>query len=81
MSRPFYLIRLRAQKSQHKRFFGPVVCIYGYQTIDDAIRAKPIAWMCRSNQLLFSDNVSLAMDVAKKLEASASDVLIDYYHL
>jgi len=63
-------------KVSTQEIFGPVVCIYGYQTIDDAIKqANSLDVSFQS--AVFSDNVSLAMDVAKKLEASA--VMINDY--
>ncbi len=56
--------------------FGPVVCVYGYQDIDNAIEdANSLDVSFQS--AVFSDDVSLAMDVAKKLEASA--VMINDY--
>jgi acyl-CoA reductase-like NAD-dependent aldehyde dehydrogenase len=63
-------------KVSTQEVFGPVVCIYGYQTIDDAIeQANSLDVSFQS--AIFSDNMSLAMDVAKKLEASA--VMINNY--
>ncbi len=66
----------KGSKVSTQEVFGPVVCIYGYQTIDDAIeQANSLDVSFQS--AIFSDNVSLAMDVAKKLEASA--VMINDY--
>ncbi|RUM77930.1 MAG: aldehyde dehydrogenase [Candidatus Thioglobus sp.] len=66
----------KGSKVSTQEVFGPVVCIYGYQTIDDAIeQANSLDVSFQS--AIFSDNVSLAMDVAKKLEASA--VMINNY--
>jgi len=63
-------------KVSTQEIFGPVVCIYGYQTIDDAIeQANSLDVSFQS--AIFSDNIPLAMDVAKKLEASA--VIINNY--
>mgnify|MGYP002525174027 CR=1 FL=1 len=63
-------------KVSTQEVFGPVVCIYGYQTIDDAIeQANSLDVSFQS--AIFSDNMSLAMDVAKKLEAST--VMINNY--
>jgi acyl-CoA reductase-like NAD-dependent aldehyde dehydrogenase len=66
----------KGSKVSTQEVFGPVVCIYGYQTIDDAIeQANSLGVSFQS--AIFSDNVSLAMGVAKKLEASA--VMINDY--
>ena len=66
----------KGSKVSTQEVFGPVVCIYGYQTIDDAIeQANSLDVSFQS--AIFSDNMSLAMDVAKKLEASA--VMINNY--
>jgi acyl-CoA reductase-like NAD-dependent aldehyde dehydrogenase len=63
-------------KVSTQEVFGPVVCVYGYQTIDDAIeQANSLDVSFQS--AIFSDNAELAMDVAKKLEASA--VMINDY--
>ena len=53
-----------------------MVCLYGYQNIDDAIQdanSLDVSFQAA----IFSSNISLAMDVAKKLEASA--VMINDY--
>ena len=66
----------KGSKVSTQEIFGPVVCIYGYQTIDDAIeQANSLDMSFQS--AIFSDNVSLALSVAKKLEASA--VMINNY--
>jgi NAD-dependent aldehyde dehydrogenases len=63
-------------KVSTQEVFGPVVCVYGYQTIDDAIeQANSLDVSFQS--AIFSDNAELAMDVAKKLESSA--VMINDY--
>jgi len=50
--------------------FGPVVCVYGYDSIDDAIIAAnslPVAFQAA----VFSNDIDLATATAKKLDASA----------
>ena len=63
-------------KVSTQEVFGPVVCVYGYQEIEDAIEAAN-SLDVSFQSAVFSDNVSTAMDVAKKLEASA--VMINDY--
>ena len=63
-------------KVSTQEVFGPVVCVYGYQDIEDAIEAAN-SLDVSFQSAVFSDNVSIAMDVAKKLEASA--VMINDY--
>ena len=63
-------------KVSTQEVFGPVVCVYGYQDIEDAIEAAN-SLDVSFQSAVFSDNVSTAMDVAKKLEASA--VMINDY--
>ena len=56
--------------------FGPVVCIYGYDDIETAIEdanSLDVAFQAA----VFSDDISKAMDIAKKLQASA--VMINDY--
>lgn len=66
----------KSSKVSTQEIFGPVVCVYGYQTIDEAIeQANSLDVSFQSS--IFSDNASLAMDVAKKFEASA--VMINDY--
>ncbi len=66
----------KSSKVSTQEIFGPVVCVYGYQAIDEAIvQANSLDVSFQSS--IFSDNASLAMDVAKKLEASA--VMINDY--
>ncbi len=66
----------KSSKVSTQEIFGPVVCVYGYQTIDEAIeQANSLDVSFQSS--IFSDNSSLAMDVAKKFEASA--VMINDY--
>jgi acyl-CoA reductase-like NAD-dependent aldehyde dehydrogenase len=56
--------------------FGPIVCIYGYKTLDGAIKqANSLDVSFQSS--VFSDNAQKAMEVAEKLEASA--VMINDY--
>ncbi len=52
------------------------MCVYGYDNIDDAIESAN-SLDVSFQSAVFSDDVSLAMDVAKKLEASA--VMINDY--
>jgi len=50
--------------------FGPVVCVYGYDNIDDAIEqanALPVAFQAA----VFSNDVDLAMKLYKRLDATA----------
>jgi len=50
--------------------FGPVVCVYGYDNIDDAIEqanALPVAFQAA----VFSDDIDLAMKLYKRLDATA----------
>ena len=63
-------------KVSTQEVFGPVVCVYGYQDIEDAIEAAN-SLDVSFQSAVFSDNVSTAMDIAKKLEASA--VMINDY--
>jgi len=66
----------KGSKVSTQEVFGPIVCIYGYQIINDAIeQANSLDVSFQS--AIFSDDVSLAMGVAKKLEASA--VMINDY--
>lgn len=66
----------KSSKVSTQEIFAPVVCVYGYQTIDEAIeQANSLDVSFQSS--IFSDNAALAMDVAKKFEASA--VMINDY--
>ncbi|HIM58343.1 MAG TPA: aldehyde dehydrogenase family protein [Gammaproteobacteria bacterium] len=66
----------KISKVSTHEIFGPVVCVYAYQSIDDAIKdANSLDVSFQSS--VFSDDVEVAMDVAKKLEASA--VMINDY--
>ena len=50
--------------------FGPVVCVYAYDDVDDAVKqanALPIAFQAA----IFSDNTDQAMSLFKQLDASA----------
>lgn len=63
-------------KVSTKEIFGPVVCIYSYKTVDEAIEhANSLEVSFQS--AVFSDNQQKAMKIAKKLEASA--VMINDY--
>ncbi len=56
--------------------FAPVVCVYGYSDIEDAIKdANSLDVSFQAS--VFSTDMDFAMDVAKKLEASA--VMINDY--
>jgi len=63
-------------KVSTSEIFGPVVCIYGYKDIEDAINAANSLDVSFQSSI-FSDDISFATDVAKKLEASA--VMINDY--
>ena len=66
----------KSSKVSTQEIFGPVVCVYGYKDINSAIEdANSLDVSFQS--AVFSDDVSLVMDVAKKLEASA--VMINDY--
>jgi len=65
----------QSKVSTHE-IFGPVVCVYGYQDINEAI-ADANSLDVSFQAAVFSDDVSKAMDIAKKLEASA--VMINDY--
>lgn len=50
--------------------FGPVVCVYGYDDVDDAIaraNALPVAFQAA----VFSDDIDAAMHVFRQIDASA----------
>lgn len=63
-------------KVSTQEVFGPVVCIYGYKTLDEAIE-QANSLDVSFQAAVFSDNVQRAMEVAAKLEASA--VIINDY--
>jgi len=66
----------KKSKVSTSEIFGPVVCIYGYQDINDAITdANSLDVSFQAS--VFSDDISKAMDIAKRLEASA--VMINDY--
>ncbi len=66
----------KSSKVSTQEVFGPVVCVYGYKNIEDAIKdANSLDVSFQSS--IFSDDAELAMNVAKKLEASA--VMINDY--
>ncbi|SFV85034.1 aldehyde dehydrogenase [hydrothermal vent metagenome] len=59
-----------------QEIFAPVVCIYGYDTIDEAIeQANSLDVSFQSS--VFSDDIEKATEIAKRLEASA--VMINDY--
>jgi acyl-CoA reductase-like NAD-dependent aldehyde dehydrogenase len=50
--------------------FGPVVCVYAYDELDDAVsqsNALPVAFQAA----VFTDDLNLATDLTRKLDASA----------
>ena len=65
----------KSKVSMHE-IFGPVVCVYGYQNIDEAI-SDANSLDVSFQAAVFSDDISKAMDIAKRLEASA--VMINDY--
>ncbi len=63
-------------KVSTQEIFGPVICIYAYADINDAINdanSLDVSFQAA----VFSTNIALAMDTAKQLEASA--VMINDY--
>ena len=66
----------KTSKVSTSEIFGPVVCIYGYKDINNAISdANSLDVSFQAS--VFSDDISKAMDIAKRLEASA--VMINDY--
>lgn len=65
----------KSKVSTHE-IFGPVVCVYGYRNIDEAI-SEANSLDVSFQAAVFSDDISKAMDIAKRLEASA--VMINDY--
>lgn len=57
-------------KVSNAEVFAPVICVYGYDKIDDAITAAN-SLDVSFQAAVFSDNIKTAMSVAKSLEASA----------
>lgn len=58
-----------ARVSTHE-VFGPVICVYGYDEIDDAIAAAnslPVAFQAS----IFTRDLDVALDAAERLDASA----------
>ncbi len=50
--------------------FGPVVCIYGYENIDDAIsQANSLDFAFQAS--IFTKNIDIAMQTIQQLDASA----------
>ncbi|AYQ56432.1 NAD-dependent aldehyde dehydrogenase [Bathymodiolus thermophilus thioautotrophic gill symbiont] len=63
-------------KVSTQEVFAPVVCIYGYKTLEEAVEwANSLDVSFQSS--VFSDNAETAMTIAKKLQASA--VMINDY--
>jgi acyl-CoA reductase-like NAD-dependent aldehyde dehydrogenase len=63
-------------KVSTQEIFGPVICIYAYADINDAINdanSLDVSFQAA----VFSTDIALAMDTAKRLEASA--VMINDY--
>lgn len=57
-------------KVSSMEIFGPVVCVYGYDDVDAAIRqanALPVAFQ----SAVYCENIDKAMDLYRKLDASA----------
>ncbi len=66
----------KSAKVSTQEIFAPVVCIYGYDSIDEAIeQANSLNVSFQS--AVFSDDINKATDIAKRLEASA--VMINDY--
>ena len=63
-------------KVSTQEIFGPVVCVYGYQDVNDAINDAN-SLNVSFQAAVFSNDISFAMSVAKRLEASA--VMINDY--
>lgn len=66
----------KESKVSTQEIFAPVVCIYSYSNINAAIEAAN-SLDVSFQSAVFSQDMSLAMDVAKKLQASA--VMINDY--
>ena len=63
-------------KVSNKEIFGPVVCVYGYNDVQEALDAAnglEVAFQ----SAIFTDNIQFAMKIAKKLDSSA--VMINDY--
>lgn len=59
-----------AAKVSSLEIFGPVVCVYGYDDIDNAVRqanALPVAFQ----SAVFCDDLNTATQISRKLDASA----------
>jgi len=63
-------------KVSTQEIFAPVVCIYGYDTIDEAI-AQANSLNVSFQSAVFSDDINKATNIAKQLAASA--VMINDY--
>ncbi len=59
-----------------QEIFGPVICVYAYDDINTAIKSAN-SLQVSFQAAVFSDNITKAMDLAEKLEASA--VMINDY--
>ena len=65
-----------SSKVSKKEIFGPVVCVYGYDNVNNVIdvaNSLEVAFQ----SAIFTDNIQFAMSVAKKLDSSA--VMINDY--
>ncbi len=63
-------------KVTKKEIFGPVVCVYNYDDVNDAINAANSLEVAFQSAI-FTDNIQFAMNTAKKLDSSA--VMINDY--
>ncbi len=63
-------------KVSNKEIFGPVVCVYGYDDVEDAISVTNSLEVAFQSAI-FTDNIQFALNTAKKLDSSA--VMINDY--
>ncbi len=74
---PTVLLNPSAQsKVSQKEIFGPVVCVYGYEDVQQALDAAN-GLETAFQSAIFTDNIQFAMNTAKKLNSSA--VMINDY--
>jgi acyl-CoA reductase-like NAD-dependent aldehyde dehydrogenase len=69
-SRPYCSTRRRCTKVSQQEVFGPVVCVYRYGDLDEAIaraNALPVAFQAS----VFAQDIDVAMRAANRLDASA----------
>jgi acyl-CoA reductase-like NAD-dependent aldehyde dehydrogenase len=66
----------KQSKVSVQEIFAPVVCVYGYKDIKEAVK-EANALNVSFQAAVFSDNISKAMKIAEQLEASA--VMINDY--